>query len=79
MKLFLLDATGNSRRRILRFALERGDEVTAFVRYQSKLAEISGRSLPKGLHVIVGDIDKSAELAEERWSAMTLSSTRPGM
>ena len=63
MKLFLLGATGNSGRRILRFALERGHEVTAFVRNQSKLAEILGRSLPKGLHVIVGDIDKSAQLA----------------
>jgi putative NADH-flavin reductase len=63
MKLFLLGATGNSGRRILRFALERGHQVTAFVRNQKKLVEILGRSLPQSLHVIVGDIDKSAELA----------------
>ena len=63
MKLFLLGATGNSGRNILRFALQRGHQVTAFVRNQSKLAEILGPSLPQGLQVIVGDIDKSAELA----------------
>jgi uncharacterized protein len=63
MRLFLLGATGNSGRRILRFALERGHLVTAFVRNQSKLIEILGRHLPKGLHVIAGDIDTSAELA----------------
>ena len=63
MKLFLLGATGNSGRRILRFALERGHQVTALVRNQSKLLEISGRHMPKGLQVIAGDIDKSAKLA----------------
>jgi putative NADH-flavin reductase len=63
MRLFLLGATGNSGRRILRYALERGHPVTAFVRNQSKLHEIVGRHMPKGLHVIAGDIDKSAELA----------------
>lgn len=64
MRLFLLGATGNSGRRILRFALDRGHQVTAFVRDQKKLAAILGRSLPQGLQVVVGDIDKSAELAE---------------
>lgn len=63
MRLFLLGATGNTGRRILRFALDRGHQVTAFVRDQNKLTEILGRSLPQGLRVIVGDIDKSAELA----------------
>ena len=63
MRLFLLGATGNSGRRILRFALQRGYQVTAFVRNQDKLVEILGRSLPQGLHVIVGNIEKSAELA----------------
>ncbi len=63
MKLFLLGATGNSGRRILRFALERGHQVTALVRDQNKLLEISGRRMPQGLRVIAGDIDKSAELA----------------
>lgn len=64
MKLFLLGATGNSGRRILRFALDRGHQVTAFVRDQNKLLEILGHSLPQYLRVIVGDIVKSAELAE---------------
>jgi uncharacterized protein len=63
VRLFLLGATGNSGRRILKFALERGHQVTAFVRDQNKLMEILGRSQPQSLHVIVGDIDKSAELA----------------
>ena len=35
MRLFLLGATGNSGRRILRFALDRGHEVTALVRDQN--------------------------------------------
>lgn len=63
MKLFLLGATGKAGRRILRFALERGHEVTAFVRNQNKLKELVGGSPSQRLHVIVGDIDKSAELA----------------
>jgi putative NADH-flavin reductase len=63
MRLFLLGATGNSGRRILEFALERGHQVTAFVRNQGKLLEILGGTLPHGLHVIVGDIDASAKLA----------------
>jgi len=64
VRLFLLGATGNSGRRILRFALDRGHQVTAFVRDQRKLSEIVGRHLPQGLQVVVGDIDKSAELAQ---------------
>ena len=63
MKLFLLGATGNSGRRILRFALDRGHEVTAFVRDQYKLLNITGRNAAQGLRIIPGDIEKSAELA----------------
>lgn len=63
MRLFLLGATGNSGRRLLRFALQRGHQVTAFVRNRNKLLEILGRNAPQGVHVIVGDIEKSAELA----------------
>jgi putative NADH-flavin reductase len=37
--------------------------VTAFVRNQKKLLEILGRSPPQSLNLIVGDIDKSAQLA----------------
>ena len=62
MKLFLLGATGNSGRRILRFALQRGHQVTAFVRNQSKLMEMLGPNLPQDLRVVVGDIENSAEL-----------------
>jgi putative NADH-flavin reductase len=61
VRLFLLGATGNAGRRILKLGLERGHEMTAFVRDQNKLKD---GSLPQGLHVIVGDIDKSAELAD---------------
>jgi len=64
VRLFLLGATGNAGRRILRFALERGHEVTAFVRDQNKLNEIMGGSLPQRLHIIVGDIDSSTDLAK---------------
>lgn len=63
MRLFLLGATGNSGRRILRFALERGHQVTAFVRNQKKLLKILGRRPPQSLNLVVGDIDKSAQLA----------------
>ena len=63
MKLFLLGATGNSGQRILKFALERNHEVTAFVRDQNKLLNIVGRSMPQGLRVAAGDIGNSAELA----------------
>ena len=62
MRLFLLGATGNSGRRILSSALQRGHQVTAFVRNQNKLMEILGRNLLQDLRVVVGDIENSAEL-----------------
>jgi putative NADH-flavin reductase len=62
MKLFLFGATGNSGRRILRFALDRGHEVTALVRDQYKLLNNMGGSTAQGLRIITGDIEKSAEL-----------------
>jgi hypothetical protein len=64
MKLFLLGATGNSGRRILKFALLRGREVTAFVRDQDKLLNLMGGSIARGLHVVVGDINNPADLAK---------------
>ncbi len=64
MKLFLLGATGNSGRRILRFALERGHQVTAFVRDQNKLLSIMGQRMPQGLRVVAGDINKPAEMTK---------------
>jgi putative NADH-flavin reductase len=42
MRLFLLGATGNGGRRILKYALERDHQVTAFVRDQSKLPDMLG-------------------------------------
>ena len=60
MKIFLLGATGNSGRRILRLALQRGHEVTAFVRDETKLLSLVDAPIPPNLHVSVGDISKSA-------------------
>ncbi len=63
MRLFLLGATGNAGRRILKFALARGHEVTAFVRDPNKFQDAMGGSLPSRLHVFAGDIGTSADLA----------------
>jgi putative NADH-flavin reductase len=63
VRLFLLGATGNAGRRILKFSLDRGHAVTAFVRDRNKLKVIMGGSLPQRLHIVVGDIDSSADLA----------------
>lgn len=51
MKLFLLGATGNSGRRILRLALQRGHEVTAWVRDPTQLSTTTGDKT----RVIAGD------------------------
>jgi putative NADH-flavin reductase len=64
MKLFLLGATGNSGRRILRFALDRGHQVTAFVRDQNKLLQIMGGHSPQNLRVITGDINDPVKMAD---------------
>ena len=63
MKIFLLGATGNSGRRILRLALQRAHEVTAFVRDETKLLSLVARPIPPNLHVSIGDISKSADIA----------------
>jgi len=64
MKVFLLGATGNLGRRLLKLALLRAHEVTAFVRDKTKLlGVIGGPALPPNLHVIVGDVAKSEEMA----------------
>ena len=60
MKIFLLGATGNSGQRILRSALQRGHEVTAFVRDEAKLLSLFDGPVPPNLHVSIGDIGKSA-------------------
>jgi putative NADH-flavin reductase len=63
VKIFLLGATGNSGRRILRLALQRAHEVTAFVRDETKLLSLIDRPIPPNLHVSVGDLTKSADIA----------------
>lgn len=64
MKIFLLGATGNCGRRILRLALLRAHEVTAFVRDETKLLAVIGGPVAPSLHVSIGDIKKSAEMAK---------------
>jgi len=64
VKIFLLGATGNSGRRILRLALQRAHEVTAFVRDETKLLSIVDRPIPPNLHVSIGDISKPADIAK---------------
>ena len=61
MRLCLLGATGNSGRRILRFALERGHEVTALVRDTPKLLSLIGTSVPARLQIVPVDIDNAAQ------------------
>jgi putative NADH-flavin reductase len=63
VKTFLLGATGNSGRRILRLALQRDHEVTAFVRDEAKLLTLVDGPIPPNLRVSVGDISKSADIA----------------
>jgi uncharacterized protein len=63
VKVFLLGATGNSGRRILRLALQRTHEVTAFVRDETKFLSFFDRPIPPNLHVSIGDISKSADIA----------------
>ena len=64
MKIFLLGATGNTGRRILRLALLRAHEVTAYVRDEGKLRSIVGATMPPNLHVAVGAIGKSGEMTK---------------
>jgi putative NADH-flavin reductase len=63
VKIFLLGATGNSGRRILRLALQRAHEVTAFVRDETKLLSLVDTPIPPNLRVSIGDISKSANIA----------------
>jgi putative NADH-flavin reductase len=63
VNIFLLGATGNCGRRILKRALLRAHEVTAFVRDEIKLRTVVDAPMPPNLHVAIGDISNSAELA----------------
>ena len=58
VKIFLLGATGNSGRRILRLAFQRAHEVTAFVRDETKLLSVVDRPIAPNLHVSIGGISK---------------------
>jgi uncharacterized protein len=64
VKIFLLGATGNCGRRLLRLALLRAHEVTAFIRDETKLLAVIGGPMPPNLHVSIGDIKKSAEMTK---------------
>ena len=63
MKMFLLGATGNAGQRILRLALQRAHEVTVLVRDETKLLSLVDRPIAPNLHVSIGDMSKSADLA----------------
>lgn len=58
MRLFILGATGRLGQLLVRFALERGDEVTAFVRSPEKMA-----LRDSGLTVVGGDLLAPDQLA----------------
>jgi len=62
VKIFLLGATGNGGRRILKLALQRAHEVTAFVRDETKLLSLVDRPIPPNLHATIGDLSKSADI-----------------
>jgi hypothetical protein len=59
MKLFILGGTGNSGQRLVRMALDRSHQVTAFVRDREKLASKLGGFASNGLKIITGAIDDS--------------------
>ncbi|MGB0920185.1 MAG: NAD(P)-dependent oxidoreductase [Alphaproteobacteria bacterium] len=56
MRLFLTGATGNSGQAIARMAVEKGHEVTAFVRSAAKLEGLLGADLCARLSVVEGDV-----------------------
>ncbi len=58
MKLLMLGATGGTGLETVRQAIERGHQVTAFVRSPERLAEYGGRAA-----VVRGDLMNTAELA----------------
>jgi uncharacterized protein len=62
MKLFILGGTGNSGQRLVRMALDRSHQVTAFVRDREKLVSKLGGIASNGLKIITGSIDDSGAL-----------------
>jgi uncharacterized protein len=63
VKIFLLGATGNAGQRVLRLALQGDHEVTALVRDEGKFLSLVDKPIPPNLHVAIGDMSKSADLA----------------
>ena len=63
MKLFILGGTGNSGQRLVRMALDRNHQVTAFVRDREKLVLKLGGIASNGLNITIGAIDDSRALA----------------
>jgi putative NADH-flavin reductase len=59
MKLFLLGATGRTGRRIVELGLERGHEVTAFVRSPQKIAPRERLSIVRGDPRSTPDIERA--------------------
>jgi len=62
VKILLLGATGNSGQRLLRLGLERGHDITVFVRNRDKLVEQAGSALSQ-FTVVVGDVYDGSVLA----------------
>ena len=62
MKILLLGATGNSGQRLLQLGLERGHDMTVFVRNKDKLLEQAGSAVAQ-LKVVVGDVYDGEALA----------------
>jgi len=62
VKILLLGATGNSGQRLLRLGLERGHDMTVYVRNRDKLVEQAGSALSQ-LTVVVGDVYDGSALA----------------
>ena len=78
VKIFLLGATGNTGRRILRLALQQAHEVTAFVRDETKLLSLVDRPIPSNLHVSIGDIRQvSSKIAIKMAQPNDFSCPRP--
>ena len=62
MKILLLGATGNSGQRLLQLGLERGHDLTVFVRDKAKLVQQIGDAVSK-LTLVVGDVYDASALA----------------
>ena len=56
MKTLLPGATGNCGQRLLKAALERGHELTVFVRNPEKLTQQLRTAAPANIRVISGDV-----------------------